>query len=308
MNILIIKLGALGDMIQAIPMFEVINTYLIKNYKENNTTKPKLILLTTKPFVALAERLSLFDHIICDDRSSLKANLSILHTLRQQTFSSVFDLQDVDRTRIYRFLLWGKYKKWLTAPRSEHCGAEHPYLRFKALCTAQKWPDITPPKGTHLMEPLTFPLPPAPYMLIIAGASNAHSGRKRWPIEKYATICHRLLNHGITPVLIGGNSDHLDDLTHALAQTNTVNLIEKTSLFQITTLATQAIGALGNDTGPQLIAATGCPTLTLYSRVNPPQKGGASAWDKTRHHTLYADHLTDLSAETVWNTLLEKIM
>jgi ADP-heptose:LPS heptosyltransferase len=308
MNVLIIKLGALGDMIQAMPMFEAIHTHLIKNHQGDRNTKQKLILLTTKPFAALAERLGLFDHIICDDRSSLKANLSMLHTLRQQTFGSIFDLQDVDRTRVYRFLLWGKYQKWLTAPRTKHRNTEHPYLRFNALCATQKWPDIAPPNGTCLMEPLTFPLPPTPYMLIIAGSSDAHGGHKRWSQKKYATICHRLLNNGITPVLIGGNNDRLDDLTHALAQTNAVNLIGKTSLFQITTLATQAVGALGNDTGPQLIAATGCPTLTLYSSVNPPEKGGASAWDKARHHALYVDHLADLSAETVWDTLLEKIM
>ena len=185
MNVLIIKLGALGDMIQAIPMFEAIHTHLIKNHQgTNDKAKPKLTLLTTKPFITLAERLSLFDHILCDDRSSIKANLSVLRTLRQQTFTSVFDLQDVDRTRLYRLLLWGKYQKWIIAPRAKHCGAEHPYLRFKALCTAQKWSDIAPPNGTCLMDPLTFPAPPTPYMLIIAGASNAHGGRKRWSIGK----------------------------------------------------------------------------------------------------------------------------
>ncbi len=310
-NVLIIKLGALGDMIQAMPMFEAIHDNLIKNpQSNNNATKAKLTLLTTTSFVALAKRLNLFDHIICDDRSSLKANLSALRTLRQQSFNHIFDLQDVDRTRIYRFLLWRKYQKWIMAPRATSCGAEHPYLRFKALCTTQKWPDITPPNGTCLMDPLTFPLPPTPYMLIIAGASDAHGGRKRWPQEKYANICHRLLNYGITPILIGGNDDRLDALTQALEKTNAVNLIGKTNLFQIATLATHAIGALGNDTGPQLIAATMCPTLTLYSGANPPEKGGAFAWnealDKPRHTVLYTNHLTDLDTETVWGALMQK--
>jgi ADP-heptose:LPS heptosyltransferase len=300
-NVLIIKLGALGDMIQAMPMCDAIYQNLIapQTFTPQPPSHAKLTLLTTKPFVALAKRMNLFDAIMCDDRTSLKANIAQLRQLRRQHFTHIFDLQNVDRTRLYRPMLWGCYQQWLTAPHV----AEHPYLRFKALCAAQGWSDLSAPNGEQLKDPLPFPLPSSPYILIVAGASNAHGGRKRWPSSHYLDLCHRLLKQGITPVLVGSAADNLNTLSTELAHTRTVNLIGKTTLFQLLTLAAHAIGAIGNDTGPQLIsAASGCPTLTLYSGLNPPEKGGAWAWDPKRHVTRYADNLADLSVDTVWET------
>lgn len=304
-NVLIIKLGALGDMIQAMPMCDAIYQHLIVSQTPSQPlSQAKLTLLTTKPFVGLAKRMNLFDAIICDDRTSLKANIAMLRQLRRQHFTHIFDLQNVDRTRFYRPMLWGCYIKWLTAPHV----AWHPYLRFKALCTAQGWPDPYPPNDEKLKDPLSFPFPPSPYILIVAGASNAHGGRKRWPQTHYLDLCHRLLAQGITPVLIGSESDNLDILSNGIKHTTTINLIGKTTLFQLPTLASHAIAAIGNDTGPQLIsAASGCPTLTLYSGLNPPEKGGAWAWDPKRHATCYAGDLNDLSINDVFESINEII-
>jgi ADP-heptose:LPS heptosyltransferase len=50
-----------------------------------------------------------------------------------------------------------------------------------------------------------------------------------------------------------------------------VNLCDCTGFDDIAALARQARGALGNDTGTMhLIAASGCPTLVLFSGASNP--------------------------------------
>lgn len=289
--ILVIKLGALGDMVQAIPMFEVLR----QHYGDN------LTLLTTAPFVDFAQRSGYFKTIVFDDRTSLKTNLGVLWQLRKYYFTHIIDLQNVDRTRLYKMLLLGCYGTWITDQYRQKGG--HPYKRFTELCAAQSWPTL-PPIDIQMMAAPFDAVLPRPYMIIVAGASNAHGGRKRWPQVAYSELCKRLLDAGITPVLIGSAGDNLDALETLCVNTNAVNLIGKTTFFQLITIAQNAVGAIGNDTGPQLIvAAAGCPTVTLFSSVNPPSKGGAWPWDAARHKNMYADDLVKLPVDTVWNVL-----
>lgn len=288
---LVIKLGALGDMVQAMPMFDA----LCQQYGDT------LTLLTTAPFLEFAQRSGYFKTIICDDRASLKKNLAVLSKLRKQNFTRIIDLQNVDRTRLYRLLLMGRFGQWITDPYKQN--DVHPSKRFSALCTAQGWPFVSTINIEMMAEPFSL-IPKKPYVLIVAGASNAHGGKKRWPQKNYAAVCQRLLNAGITPVLIGSNTDNLYELETFCANTDTINLIGRTTLFQLIMVAKDAIGALGNDTGPQLIiAAAGCPTITLFSAVNPPNKGGAWPWDESRHKNIYVDDLANLSIDTVWDVL-----
>ncbi len=288
---LVIKLGALGDMVQSIPMFDVLR----RQYGDN------LTLLTTASFAEFAQRSGYFKNIICDDRASLKANLSVLQRLRKNYFARIVDLQNVDRTRLYRFLLVGRFGQWITDPYMQK--SAHPHARFTALCAAQSWPTLPPIDIQMMAEPFDA-LPKKPYVLIAAGASNAHNGRKRWPQSAYGDLCKQLINAGITPVLVGSKIDSLFELEALCANTGAVNLIGRTTLFQLITIAQNAVGAVGNDTGPQLIiAAAGCPTVTLFSAVNPPSKGGAWPWDEVRHKNVYTNDLVELSVDVVWDAL-----
>ncbi len=290
---LVIKLGALGDMVQAVPLFDVIRQQF----------GDSLTLLTTKPFVDFAERTGYFKTIICDDRTSMKTTLRMLLDLRKMSFKRIIDAQNVDRTNLYRLLLSTRSTQWITTS----CKNRHPYHRYKQLCANQGWSAPSIVDLRRLAEPIN--LPKSPCVLIVAGASNAKGGLKKWPQENYAALCRRLMDKGITPVLIGSNADNLSQLQTLCAEnyvglTNkTVDLIGQTSLYQLITLGMHAIGAIGNDTGPLLmIAATGCSTLTLFSKVNPPNKGGAWPWDD-RHRSIYAENLNGLSIDDVWQKM-----
>ena len=87
-NILIIKHGAFGDLIQSDGIFKSIKI----RYPNAN-----LILLTSSPFKKLMRISPHFDDVIIDDRLSLwnlKSYYYLIKQLNSYNFSHVYDLQN----------------------------------------------------------------------------------------------------------------------------------------------------------------------------------------------------------------------
>ena len=99
-NILIIKHGSLGDLIQANGAFKD-----IKNFYPNR----KVFLLTTQPYSIFMSECPYLDGVLIDKRLP-RWNLFYLNnlkkTLSKYDFSKVFDLQNSSRTKFYkRFII-----------------------------------------------------------------------------------------------------------------------------------------------------------------------------------------------------------
>ncbi len=99
-NILIIKHGSLGDLIQANGAIKD-----IKNFYSNR----KVFLLTTQPYSIFMSECPYLDGVIIDKRLP-RWNLfylnSLKKTLAKYDFSKVFDLQNSSRTKFYkRFII-----------------------------------------------------------------------------------------------------------------------------------------------------------------------------------------------------------
>ena len=103
-NILIIKHGSLGDLIQANGAIKD-----IKNHYENR----KVFLLTSEPYSIFMSECPYIDGVIIDKRLP-RWNLFYLSKLKKllsrYDFSYVFDLQNSSRTKFYkRFILKKPY-------------------------------------------------------------------------------------------------------------------------------------------------------------------------------------------------------
>ena len=99
-NILIIKHGSLGDLIQANGAIKD-----IKNFYPNR----KVLLLTTQPYSIFMSECPYLDGVLIDKRLP-RWNLFYLNNLKKKLlkydFSKVFDLQNSSRTKFYkRFIL-----------------------------------------------------------------------------------------------------------------------------------------------------------------------------------------------------------
>jgi len=105
-NILIIKLGSLGDLIQA--------NGAIKDIKEN-FPDDKVFLLTTPPYTDFMSSSPYLDGVLIDKRLP-RWNLFYLSRLKKMlkrfSFTKVFDLQNSGRTRFYKKLFFNKDIFW----------------------------------------------------------------------------------------------------------------------------------------------------------------------------------------------------
>lgn len=288
-KILIIKLGALGDMVQAASAFAALRRF----YKKDHLT-----LLTTAPYQEFSKRMGYFDEILLDERVKLfqfNKIFKFAKTLKSQEFQKIYDLQNVDRTKLYSYLI-GKKTEWVEPLKKDK--ALHPQERFERLFSSINIPFEPNLNLSHLVESNDFNLI-EPYVLLIPGASLVHGGRKRWPPESYAEFASFLIEKGIQPVLIGGASENFDLIKNQVPKV--IDLCGRTTFYQIIGLAQNALCAIGNDTGPTLLAASGgCKTLTFYASCNPPSLGGARG---PAHIGLYEPHLKDLDVAKVIKTV-----
>ena len=104
-NILIIKLGSLGDIVQI--------SGVLRDIKAAHKDK-KIFMLTTMPYVELLSMCPYLDAILIDKRLS-RLNIFYLIKLRQMLnkykFTHVFDLQNSARTDFYRKFIFN-VKNW----------------------------------------------------------------------------------------------------------------------------------------------------------------------------------------------------
>ncbi len=270
-NIMVIKLGALGDMVQALgPMAA------IRRYHDD----VQITALTTKPYAAFLEASGFFDEVWVDTRPSLLnigAWMELRRRFRDGGIRRVYDLQTSDRSGWYFRLFGAPQPEWSgiaagcshphTNPQRD---AMHTIERQREQLTVAGIDDVPGPDvGWAAADLSEFGLLNK-YSLLVPGGAR-HRPAKRWPQANYVELAERLCDDGQTPVLIGDADE--GDLLGAIAAAvpGAVNLAGRTDLLQLAELGRRAVCAVGNDTGPMhLIAAAGCKAVVLYSHDSDP--------------------------------------
>jgi ADP-heptose:LPS heptosyltransferase len=293
--ILVIKLGALGDFVQALGPFNAIR----KHHAGRQIT-----LLTTPPFVPLAEASGCFDNIHAGLRPAwwqLNAILALRRWLRDLNPERVYDLQTSNRSSAY-FRLFGSPKpEWSGIA----AGCSHPHANLQRDCmhTFERQAEQLAMAGVEANTEFErdwldgdiqrFKLT-RQYILLVPGGAP-HRPNKRWP--HYGSLAARLVRRGITPVILGTRAERevIDDIFGACPEA--VDLSEQTSLMEISGLSRKAVAAVGNDTGPMhLIAATGCHSIVLYSSASNPMLCGQRG---PSVQIIRKDQLADIEVEEV---------
>lgn len=297
-QILVIKLGALGDWVLATGPFAAIRAH----HRDAEIT-----LLTLAEYADWGARCGWFDDIWIDDRPGWSRPigwLSLRRRLNEARFSRVYDLQTSDRSSAYYHLMSsGRRPKWSgIARRCSHPHANPDRDRMhtverQAEQLAMAGLDDTPPPSLAWLDADIEDLGlDGAYVLLVPGGS-AHRPGKRWPAERYAAVARALADQGVQPALIGARAEA--DILEAIARDapGSVNLAGRTSLDQIAALARRAVGAIGNDTGPMHILATaGAASVVLFSGESDP---ALCAPRGRAVEILRRDPLSDLQAEEV---------
>ena len=269
-RILVIKLSALGDFIQALGAMAAIR----RHHAEDRIT-----LLTTGAYRTLAERSGYFDEVWLDPRASpLRPDLwlPLIRRLRRGAFDRIYDLQWAERTAFYFRLLGRPKPEWVgTAPGCSHRLADpaerlHIRERQAKLLRLAGIETVPLPDVSFLTADISRYGIEGPYALLVPGSSPQHRW-KRWPIERYVALAQALAADGVAPVLICGPAERAEAAAIARACPGAHDI--DSNREEIVALARGASVAVANDTGPSfLIAAAGCPLVVLYSDRSDPVK------------------------------------
>jgi ADP-heptose:LPS heptosyltransferase len=301
-RILVIKLGALGDFVQATGCFAAIRAH----HRDAEIT-----LLTTEPYASLARAAPYFDDIIIDERAGIVRFRGWWRTqrkLRDAHFTRVYDLQTSDRSSFYFHLMGpGKRPEWSGIAR----GASHPHANprrdfIHALDAkteqlhAAGIEHVPPPEMSWAVRAIESVALPERFLLLVPGAAP-HRPKKRWSIERYAALAKIAAERGVTSIVLGTAAETPLAQVIVAAVPGAIDLTTRTTIGNLAWLGSRAQGAVGNDTGPMhVLVAAGSPATVLYSNESDP---ALTAPRGTKVTILRKPELADLSVAEVAATL-----
>ena len=307
-KILVIKLSALGDFVLALAAMKKIR----EAHKRAHIT-----LLTTPQFEGLAKSSPYFNAVETDGKpNGPGAWLTLRARIKKARYDRVYDLQtSAASNRIFQMLRpfppeWSGIAMGCALPhKNPHRNSMHTLERqADQLKYAGIWPDAPtepgsapPPDLSWVLRkapqerPVAGGVMPRPYVLFIPGGS-AHRLDKRWPVDRYGELGKILYDRGFDIVILGGPQESAEARQIQRYVGKARDLTGRTDFARIAILGAKAALVVGNDTGPlHLAAATGAPTIVLFSRASNPNLSAP------RGHVavLQADNLGDLAVASV---------
>jgi ADP-heptose:LPS heptosyltransferase len=315
-KILVIKLSALGDFVLALAAMKKIR----QAHKRAHIT-----LLTTPPFEALAKASPYFNAVETDGKpEGLGAWMALRRRLKAARYDRVYDLQTSSASaRIFHLMRpgppeWSGIALGCSLPHKNRQRDHMHTLERQAdqLKYAGIWPDAPTEPGAAPPPDLSWVTRkpaldrvasganrPRPFVMLIPGGS-AHRLDKRWPAERFGELAKRLHARGYDIVIIGGLQESAVARQIQKYVGTARDLTGRTDFASIAAMGAKAALVVGNDTGPlHLAAATGAPTIVLFSKASNP---GLSA---PRGHVtvLQAGDLAELEVDAVTQSAISAL-
>ncbi len=303
-NILIIKHGSLGDLIQA--------NGAIKDIKEFYQNR-KVFLLTSEPYSIFMSECPYIDGVLIDKRLP-RWNLFFLYNLKKNlskyNFSKVFDLQNSRRTKFYRkFILnnseWSSSEDTIEPNQTKKDFDEHPVLdRMELQLKKNNIPlkylkniDLTWAKEDH--STLINQYTNRGYILIFPFCSKKHL-RKRWPFFKELVSKMRREFKNSYSILVAPGPGEFEEANKLNAK-----IVMKDgnpiSIKMLVSLIKDAKFIVANDTGPAHIAShLNKKGLVLFGRHTSAKKVSI---ENSNFKALSVQNLNELKVETVMDKI-----
>ena len=268
-RVLIIKLGALGDVVLFTPQL----AQLLEVHAADEVT-----LLTAPAYVEL---LTGFPHLqlVAFRRKGAIEILRLLHWLLGQQFDVVYDLQGSLRSRIMTLLTQAQ-KRAGPVPALAYTHTplpgvhgKHAFDRFNAVLLAAGL-DAAPATPQLPLSAAAVSrvddwlqqqdLSGRRLVLMHAGASPRWPS-KRWPAQHFLRLALALENRGMTVIWLGGERER--DLNRRLASKTGIDASAVFSLAELAALGRHAVFAVTNDSGPMHVLSTA--NLPVYAFFGP---------------------------------------
>ena len=299
-NILIIKHGSLGDIVQI--------SGVLRDIRESHNDK-KIFILTTLPYVELLSRCPYLDGVLLDKRLSrwnIYYLLKLKKMLEKYNFSHIYDLQNSSRTSFYRkYLLknsiWSSTETTLKkGEKKKDFDNESILERFniqlvnsniKTKYTLK--PDFT--WASVKVDKIVNKYFGKKFILLFPFCSPQLS-HKKWPhfneLIKIIKSKHPNLEIATAP---GFNEIEEDKKIESIS---IMNNDQPLNIIELAGLILKASYVVANDTGPaHMTAHLGQSGVSLFGYHTTPKKVSIET-DKFK--AINVDNLNDLAAEKVY--------
>jgi ADP-heptose:LPS heptosyltransferase len=258
-NILIIKHGSLGDLIQANGAIKD-----IKNFYKNR----KIFLLTSQPYAIFMSECPYIDGVLIDKRLP-RWNLFYLNSLKKNLarydFTRVYDLQNSNRTKFYKKFIVNKNAEWSTSETTLEQGQtksdfdKEPVLDRMELQLKKSGLITEFTKNINLdwaikdVTRLLKQYSNSEYILIFPFCSKKHQNKK-WPYFKELILKLKQDFKNKYSILIAPGPNELNAaiMLNAKVVTENENPVDIKTLIS---LIYKAKFVIANDTGPAHIAS-----------------------------------------------------
>lgn len=291
-HILVIKHGAFGDLLQADGVLRDIRAF----YHD-----ARISLMTAPAYQSLMQRSPYIDSVISDKRPPLwqiSAFFALKKTLTNADFDKVIDLQNSQRSRLYRNLLL-PHLPWLqrtakTSPVSGLQGQIDLLEQAKIPVQYARQADLS--WLTEDMRHWLFERAIKPGFILLLPGCSAKRLEKRWPF--YPQLADKLTAKGENVVTILGPDER--QLTSQFTGTVLTDL----NWFQLAGIIQQAGFVIGNDSGPSHLAAhLGQAGIAIFGPHSCPQRAEIT---RDQFKPFSSSDLSTLSVDTVIDYLSER--
>ena len=306
-NILIIKHGSLGDIVQI--------SGVLKDIRESHNDK-KIFILTTLPYVDVLSRCPYLDGVLLDRRLprwNIYYLLKLKKMLVKYNFSHVYDLQNSSRTSFYRkYLLrssnWSSTETTLKkGEKKKDFDNESVLERFKiqldnsniktnySLKPDFTWASVNVDKIVNKYFGKKF--------ILFFPFCSPQLSHKKW---QYFNELVRLIKskHLNLEVAVAPASDEIEE-SKKIESISIMNNDEPLNIIELAGLILKASYVVANDTGPAHMAAhLGKSGVVLFGYHTTAKKVSI---ETEKFKAITVDDLNDLTAEKVYLEIKDKL-
>ena len=291
MKILIVRLGALGDIVHAVPAVAALR-------REHPGAEIDWVADSRhREIVELVKGLR--RRVLIDTRGSWRRMAAVIRELRAEKYDVALDLQGLVKSAVLARLsgaarVIGFDRPALREPAAaffyheRHVTDDTQHVLRKNLAlvaslaprpSSPAGPDFPPAREALRREPIEFPLdvPSStthvePYALLNPGAAWPN---KRWPPQRFGAVADWLhTRHGLRSLVLRGPGERPLAEAVSAASTGAAEPAPPTTIADVLGLARGARLVISGDTGPlHLAAAVGAPVIGLYGPTTPARNG-----------------------------------
>lgn len=297
---LIVRLGALGDVVHAIPVAAALRRAFPSSRIDWLVSAKHREILDLVPVID--RRLVINDRGGTSDGTSL---LESVRELRSNHYDVALDLQGLIKSAM---LTRASGARRVIGFSSGYARERLARLFYKEACDLGRGGLYSPAETRHvvemnlgLLEPLGVTVGKAEFPIEevdskVARWASSHTGgaygllnpgaawpNKRWPPARFAALAVELRNRrGLMSVILWGPDEETLAKETLAAADGAAVISPKTTIADIVALARGAAVMVSGDTGPTHIAAAlGTPIVGLYGPTRPSRNGPMAAEDVT---------------------------